>query len=145
MSWYYAHALAQKQPGTKPENPMPLLDFSDASTEKVLPVICTVNGNELILDNRSRSFQIALLGAITDVFNNPELIIRALHYLYYLLAAQKHGIHSHEVSIELPPLLTPNCDFEQLVNASTLTPQLTTLYNRCQQCHLQLQQGVTSL
>jgi len=145
MSWYYAHALAQKHPGTKPENPMPLLDFSDASTEKVLPVICTVNGNELILDNRSRSFQIALLGAITDVFNNPELIIRALHYLYYLLAAQKHGIHSHEVSIELPPLLTPNCAFEQLVNASTLTPQLTTLYNRCQQCHLQLQQGVTSL
>ena len=143
MSWYYAHALAQKQQHTKPEQPLPTLDFSDATTEKVLPVICTVNGNELTLDNRSRSFQIALLGAIADVFNNPQLIIRALHYLYYLLVAQKHGIHSHEVSVELPPLLTPGCAFEQLINASTLTPQLATLYSRCQQCYLQIQKGIS--
>ncbi|MDG2364681.1 MAG: hypothetical protein P8L84_03350, partial [Methylococcaceae bacterium] len=143
MSWYYTHALAQKQQHTKPEQPLPTLDFSDATTEKVLPVICTVNGNELTLDNRSRSFQIALLGAIADVFNNPQLIIRALHYLYYLLVAQKHGIHSHEVSVELPSLLTSDCAFEQLINASTLTPQLATLYGRCQQCYLQIQKGIS--
>ena len=29
MSWYYAHALAQKQQHTKPEQPLPTLDFSD--------------------------------------------------------------------------------------------------------------------
>jgi len=143
MSWYYAHAITQKQQRPKPEQPLPTLDFSDATTAKVLPVICTVKGSELTLDNRSRSFQIALLGAIADVFNNPQLIIRALHYLYYLLVAQKHGIHSHEVSVELPALLTPDCAFEQLINASTLTPQLATLYSRCQQCHLQIQQGIS--
>ena len=41
-----------------------------------------------------------------------RLSLRALHYLYYLVVARKHGVHVFELSQELPQLLRPGGAFE---------------------------------
>src|SRR5439155_12647197 len=57
------------------------------------------------IDTRSRSLQRALLVPILDAHTDSNLAIRALHYLYYLVVARKHGVHVLELAQELPSIL----------------------------------------
>ena len=84
---------------------MAAIDFDDANTTKALPMMCTVEDDQLLFDTRSRSLQLAFLTPVIDALNDPILAIRALHYLYYLIVARKHGVHVFELSQELPQLL----------------------------------------
>ena len=89
MSWCYHKAFAEQFGVDPPQKPWPAIGFDDNTTTSVLPVICTVKDGELILDARSRSFQVALLTPILEIFNDAKMTIRALHYLYYLIVARK--------------------------------------------------------
>jgi hypothetical protein len=141
MSWCYHQAFAEKFNVDQPKKPWPELGFDDQTTTRLLPMICTVKDDQLILDDRSRSFQKALLTPILEIFNDANMAIRAVHYLYYLVVARKHSVHVHELSQELPQLLDNGCQFEQIIEAFTLVPEALKLYRHCQATHRQLEAG----
>lgn len=132
LAWCYQKAFAEHFGMPQPEVPWPAIGFDDAETIKALPMICTVKEGELVLDARSRSLQLAFLVPILDAYTDPNLAIRALHYLYYLVVAFKHGVHVFELSQELPQILTEGCDFEKVIESFTLVPEALELYKRCQ-------------
>jgi pimeloyl-ACP methyl ester carboxylesterase len=138
LAWCYQKALAEKFDMPQPQCPWPAIGFDDAETAKALPMICTIEAGELILDTRSRSLQLAFLVPILDAYSDSNLAIRALHYLYYLVVARKHGIHVMELTQELPPLLASGCEFEKVIDSFTLVPEVRELYKRCQTMHRSL-------
>ncbi|MGH8601557.1 MAG: NACHT domain-containing protein, partial [Gammaproteobacteria bacterium] len=135
LAWCYQKAFAEKFGIPQPEVPWPAIGFDDTETAKALPMICTVKDAELILDARSRSLQLAFLVPILDAYDDPNLAIRALHYLYYLVVARKHGAHVMELAQELPPILASGGEFERVIQSFTLVPEALTLYTRCQATH----------
>ncbi|MGH6635937.1 MAG: hypothetical protein ACRED0_07315, partial [Gammaproteobacteria bacterium] len=141
LAWCYQKAFAEKFGIPQPEIPWPAIGFDDAETAKALPMICTVKSTELILDARSRSLQLAFLVPILDAYNDPNLAIRALHYLYYLVVARKHGAHVMELAQELPPILASGGEFENVIQSFTPVPEALELYRRCQATHRMLESG----
>ena len=125
--------------GRSPETPWPAIGFENAQTSKALPMICAVKNGELILDTRSRSLQRALLVPVLNAHTDSNLAIRALHYLYYLVVARKHGVHVLELAQELPPVLASGGEFEKLIQSFTLVPEALELYKRCQATHHMLE------
>ncbi|MCI0564479.1 MAG: hypothetical protein MN733_38910 [Nitrososphaera sp.] len=141
LAWCYQKAFAEKFGIPQPEIQWPAVGFDDVETAKALPMICTVKNAELILDARSRSLQLAFLVPILDAYHDPNLAIRALHYLYYLVVARKHGAHVMELAQELPPILSLGGEFERVIQSFTLVPEALELYRRCQATHHMLESG----
>jgi len=77
-------------------------------------MVCSVSDGRVVLDARSRSLQLAFLIPIVDAYHDSKVAIRALHYLYYLVVARKHGVHVFELSQELPQLLRLGGAFEKV-------------------------------
>ncbi len=89
----------------------------EAQAIKALPMIARAYNDQFSLDDRSRALQRALLTPIFDTFSHPNFVIRAVHYLYYLVAAKQHNVLDHTTSLELGSLLLPGCDFETIVRS----------------------------
>jgi hypothetical protein len=126
----------------QPEIPWPAIGFDEAETLKALPMICTVRDGERVLDARSRSLQLAFLVPILDAYTDPNLAIRALHYLYYLVVARRHEVHVFELSQELPQILASGGRFEKIIESFTLVPEALELFRRCQAAHSALESAV---
>ena len=141
LAWCYQKAFAGLFGLPKPEVPWPRIGFSDAETAAALPMICTVSDGTAVVDARSRSLQLAFLVPILDAYHDPKLAIRALHYLYYLVVARKHGVHVFELSQELPQLLKPGCEFEKVIASFSVVPEVLELYRACQALHAGLEAG----
>ncbi len=139
LAWCYQKAFAEKFGISQPETPWPAIGFDDAETAKALPMVCTVKDAELILDARSRSLQLAFLVPIVDAYTDSNLAIRALHYLYYLVVARKHGAHIVELAQDLPPILASGGEFEKVIQSFTLVPEALQLYKKCQVTHRMLE------
>ncbi|MGH8582434.1 MAG: hypothetical protein ACREWG_06505 [Gammaproteobacteria bacterium] len=142
LAWCYQKAFAALFGTPAPESPWPAIGFSDEETRAALPMICTLQDGKTLLDTRSRSLQLAFLVPILDAYHDPKLAIRALHYLYYLVVARKHGVHVFELSQELPQLLEPGCRLERIIESFTWVPELLDLYRACQTVHRQLESAV---
>lgn len=138
LSWCYRKAFATMYHMPLPDIPWPEIGFEERQALKALPMICRMQGNERIVDARSRSLQMAFLSAIQEVYSDSHLVIRAMHYLYYLIVAQKYDIHVFEISQELPRLLAPGSRFEQIVLDYTAVPELLTLYRKYQAVQKQM-------
>ncbi len=135
MSWCYQKAFAELFGLPRSEIPWPAIGFDDDTTVKAVPMVCAVENGEFVLDERSRSFQAALLVPVLEAYNDSKLAIRALHYLYYLLVARKYGVHVVELSQELPSLLRPGCQYEQIMASCESVPEVLELYKKCQAFH----------
>ncbi len=141
LAWCYQKAFAGLFGSTPPEVPWPRIGFADSETEAALPMICSVSNGKTVLDARSRSLQLAFLVPILDAYQDPRLAIRAIHYLYYLVVARKHGVHVFELSQELPRLLRPGGSFEKVAESFTVVPEVLELYRECQAVHAELEAG----
>ncbi len=135
LAWCYQKAFAEKYAIEQPGNDWVELCFSDEMTYKALPMICTNKDNRWILDERSKSLQYALLVPIQESSADVKMAIRAVHYLYYLVVARKHGVHVVQLNVELPHLLAAGSRFEAMVELFTSVPEVLTLYRRCQAFH----------
>ena len=135
LAWCYQKAFTQSFEISKPSIPWPELSFTDEITIKIVSMVSTVNKGKAVLTEESKSLQQALLNSILDTYQYPEYIIRAVHYLYILVLAEKHQVHAFAVSQELPSLLSLGSNFESLVNRFKLVPELSNLYRSCQQMH----------
>jgi hypothetical protein len=79
---------------------------------------------------------------ILDAYTDPNLAIRALHYLYYLVVARRHEVHVFELSQELPQILASGGRFEKIIESFTLVPEALELFRRCQAAHSALESAV---
>jgi hypothetical protein len=138
LSWMYQKAFSAMFDLEAPEIEWPGLDFNDEETLKALPMVCSIENGRYVLDERSKSLQVAFLVPIMDAFNDPRLAIRAVHYLYYLIVARKHGVHYVVLSRELPALLAEDSQFQQIIESFHWTPEILTFYQRCQRYHARL-------
>ncbi len=135
LAWCYQKYFARARGMQALTAPWPALGFADHDTLKALSTIFTFRGERPVLDERSRSLQLALLIPLVDTINHPRFVIRALHYLYYLVAARRHAVHVFEVSQELPHLLAQGSAFERIVSAFDSVPELLELYRSCQNAY----------
>ena len=101
-------------------------------------MVASVTDNKPSLTEHSKSLQQALLTPILDTYQYPLYIIRAVHYLYILIIAEKHRVHDFAVSQELPLLLAPGSAFESLAAGFELVPEIMDLYRSCQEFHNKL-------
>ncbi|MGR9106630.1 MAG: hypothetical protein ACU843_06820 [Gammaproteobacteria bacterium] len=138
LSWMYQKAFSELFHLDAPENEWPGLDFSDQETFKALPMVCAIEDGKPFLDERSKSLQFAFLVPIMEAFNDPRLAIRAVHYLYYLIVARKHGVHYVGLARELTTLLAEDCKFQKIIESLDWLPQLRIFYRRCQHYHARL-------
>ncbi len=135
LSWCYQKAFSSQLNIEAPEQEWPILGIEDKYTLKALPVICSEKENEFVLDERSKSLQHAFIVPVFEAFNDHALLIRAVHYLYYLVVAQKHGVHSVELAQELPHLMAKDGEMEKIVLEFDVVPELAELFKNCQQIH----------
>ena len=135
MSWCYQKAFSKLFGLQQPESDWPEIGFDDEETIQALPMVCTIENGRYLLDDRSRTLQFAFLIPIQESYNDYRLAIRAVHYLYYLVVARKHGVHILELSYELPQLLKPGCQFEEIVQSFDIVPEVLRLYRSCQAYH----------
>lgn len=138
LSWMYQKAFSELFNLEPPENEWPGLNFNDEETLKGLPMVCSIEDGDYVLDERSKSLQVAFMVPIMEAFNDSRLAIRALHYLYYLIVARKHGVHYVGLARELPTLLGEGCKFQSIIESFHWTPQLLIFYQRCQRYHARL-------
>ncbi len=139
LAWCYQKAFAVLFGARQPTEISPALGFGYEHTSIVLPIISSTVEDRYSLDDRSRALQRALLTPILDTFNHPMFMIRAVHYLYYLVVAKQYNVLDHVASQELELLLQPGCEFEGLVTAFDSVPELQNLYIRCQKVYDQLE------
>ncbi len=139
LAWCYQKAFAQLFDIPDPANPWPELNFEDDLTIKILSMVATIINGKATLTDSSKSLQQAMLTPILDTYQYPEYIIRAVHYLYVLVIAEKHGVHAFSVSQELPALFAAGSNFEKLIADYDLVPEVGELYRRCQQLHFKLE------
>ena len=135
LAWCYQKAFAKLFGTQQPITPCPKLVFDDRPTLAALGMVASVIDGKLTLDTQSRSLQQALLRPILDTYKHPKFIVRAVHYLYYLVAAEIHAVHDVSVSLELPFLLANGGEFEKIVESFDLVPELLECYRRCQHAH----------
>jgi len=132
LAWCYQKAYAHDFGTPHPETPWPTLGTDDADTLMAPPLMCTLQDGKPLSDARSRALQLAFLAPVQEVPGDSAVTIRAIHYLYYLVVAVKYGVHSFELSQELPPLLEPTCQLEKFIETFTLVPEVIQLYKNCQ-------------
>jgi len=135
LSWMYLKAFSELSSQKQTPVDWPGLDFKDDQTLKVLPMVCSTENGNYVLDQRSKSLQASFLVSIMETFNDARLAIRAVHYLYYLIVARKHDVHFAGLSSELPVLLAEGCEFEAIIKSFDSVPELLTFYRRCQHYH----------
>lgn len=141
LCWMYQKAFSELFGLEPPQTEWPAVEFDDEATLQALPMVCSVKNGEFILDERARSLQVAFLVPVMEAFNDSKLAIRAMHYLYYLIVARKHGVHTMGLSQDLPVLLAEGSEFEKIIASFHYTPQLLTLYKKCQAYHASLEAG----
>ncbi len=135
LAWCYHKHFAR---AASPAGPWPAPGFEDRDTLKALATICTFRDERPVLDEKSRSLQLALLIPLLDTVNHPRFAIRAVHYLYYLVVAYKHAVNVFEVSQELPHILTPGSEFERIVADFGTVPELLQFYRSCRETYRSL-------
>jgi pimeloyl-ACP methyl ester carboxylesterase len=142
LSWCYQKAFSKLFGTVPPEVPWPAIGFEDTETLRTLAMVSTLRNDRWILDERSRSLQLAFLVPILETYKDAQLTIRAVHYLYYLVVARKHDAHIIELNQELSQLLAPGSKFEKIIESFTIVPEVFELYRRCQAMHAQLESAV---
>ncbi len=141
MAWCYQKAFSARFGMQAPAVPWPALNFEPETTVKALPAVCTMEAGNPVLDDRSRSRQIACLTPIHESYRNHDVVVRGVHYLYYLTAAACHSVHIFEVAEELPQILAEGSKFEEAVRGYTQVPELLQVYLSCRVAHHALDPG----
>ncbi len=139
LAWCYQKAFAKLFDIQEPVNPWPELHFDEDLAVRILSMVATVTDGEATLSESSKSLQQALLTPILDTYQYPDYIIRAVHYLYILVIAEKYNVHAFAVSQELPALFASGSNFEKLIAEYDLVPEVGKLYRSCQQLHSRLE------
>ena len=132
IAWCYLSAYSKKFKLPMIEQAWPELRFNEEGQELALTAMCKKVNGQYQLNKYTKSLQIAFLSAVKQAQTNPKLLIRSMHYLYFLVMARKFGAHVLELNEGLDTLLDDNCEFAKMVNEHNSIAELKLMYQHFQ-------------
>jgi len=133
IAWCYLRAYSDKFNVEMSDCPWPDLRFNEEGQKIAIGTMCTeVNGNYQ-LDKFTKSLQIAFLSAIKHAGDSPTLLIRSVHYLYFLVVAKKFGAHVIELNDGLESLLDESSELAILLKTNKAIPELNLMFEHFQE------------
>ncbi|HIL91700.1 MAG TPA: hypothetical protein EYG50_02965 [Cycloclasticus sp.] len=132
LAWCYLSAYTEKFNLEKITLPWPELRFNNDGQKIALSSVCKEVNGQYQLNKYNKSLQIAFLSAVKQAQNNPSLLIRSMHYLYFLVIAKKFGAHVIELNDGLDELLSNDSKFTLLINSENTPPELKLLFEHLQ-------------
>jgi len=128
LAWCYLRSYTAKFNLTMIDTPWPDLRSNDEGQRIALSAMFTEVNGKFELNKYTKSLQIAFLSAVKQAQNNPNLLIRSMHYLYFLVIAKKFGTHVIELNEGLDELLAEQSDFANLIANDDTVPELKLLF-----------------
>jgi len=132
LAWCYLRAYANKFKIDMIDKPWPDLRFNDDGQKLALSAMFTEVDGQFKLNKYTKSLQIAFLSAVKQAQNDPSLLIRSMHYLYFLVIAKKFGAHVIELNEGLDELLAAQSDLASILKNNNTVPELTLLFEHYQ-------------
>ena len=114
------------------EQPWPELRFNEEGQKLALSAMCKEVNGQYQLNKYTKSLQIAFLSAVKQAQKNPKLLIRSMHYLYFLVIAKKFGAHVIELNEGLDVLLADNSKLANMLNSNGSIPELKLMFEHFQ-------------
>jgi hypothetical protein len=132
LAWCYLKAYSEKFKTKMVEYPWPDLCFNEGGQKIALEAMCHQVNGKFQLNKFTKSLQVAFLGAVKQVLANPYLLIRSMHYLYFLVIAKKFGTHVIELNDGLDELLCEGSELSNMLDSDTTVPELKLLFSHLQ-------------
>jgi len=132
VAWCYLSAYAKKFNIDMIEQPWPELRFNEDGQKLALTAMCKEVDGQYQLNKYTKSLQIAFLSAVKQAQTNPKLLIRSMHYLYFLVIAKKFGAHVIELNESLDTLLADNSKLANMLNDNSSIPELKLMFEHFQ-------------
>ena len=124
LAWCYLSAYTKKFNLDADELPWPDLRFNEDGQKLALNAMCKEVNGQYQLNKYNKSLQIAFLSAVNQAKANPSLLIRSMHYLYFLVIAKKFGAHVIELNDGLDELLNEDSELAKILNNNNVIPEL---------------------
>ncbi len=128
IAWCYMEEFNRRFGVERMRVDWPDIRFNAEGQRRALSAMCNVSGERLELDKHTRSLQVAFLLAINQTAEDTDLLIRSIHYLYFLVIAKRFGAHVLELNEGLDLLLQKGSHFEKAVYSEDSSPNLKLLY-----------------
>jgi len=128
LAWCYLRAYSTKFKLPMVDIPWPDLRFNDDGQRIALSAMFTEVNGKFELNKYTKSLQIAFLSAVKQAQKNPSLIIRSMHYLYFLVIAKKFGAHVIELNDGLDELLAEHSSLANILANDDTVPELKLLF-----------------
>lgn len=132
LAWCYLRAYANKFKLEMIDKPWPDLRFNDDGQKRALSAMFTEVDGQFKLNKYTKSLQIAFLSAVKQAQKDPNLLIRSMHYLYFLVIAKKFGAHVIELNEGLDELLTTQSGLASILKNDNTVPELRLLFEHYQ-------------
>ena len=132
IAWCYLNAYAEKFNLETAKLPWPELRFNEDGQKIALNAMCKEINGQYQLDKYNKSLQLAFLSAVKQAQTNPSLLIRSMHYLYFLVIAKKFGAHVIELNEGLDALLKNDSDLANVLNEANV-PELKLMFKHFQE------------
>ncbi|MEW5010122.1 MAG: hypothetical protein RPR28_06870 [Cycloclasticus sp.] len=132
LAWCYLRAYAVKFGLPMIDKPWPDLRFNDDGQKTALSAMFTEVDGKFALNKYTKSLQIAFLSAVKHAQKNPDLLIRSMHYLYFLVIAKKFGAHVIELNDGLDELLSEQSYLARMLAEHASIPELAQLFQHFQ-------------
>ena len=132
IAWCYLNAYAEKFNIEMAQLPWPELRFNEDGQKLALSAMCQEVNGQFQLNKYTKSLQLAFLSAVKQAQTNPSLLIRSMHYLYFLVIAKKFGAHVIELNEGLDALLKNDSGLAKVLN-NTNIPELKLMFKYFQE------------
>ncbi|ORU92277.1 MAG: hypothetical protein A6F70_02445 [Cycloclasticus sp. symbiont of Bathymodiolus heckerae] len=133
IAWCYLSAYAKKFNVEMIDQPWPELRFNEDGQKLALSAMCKKANNQYQLTKYTKSLQIAFLSAVKQAQTKPSLLIRSMHYLYFLVIAKKFGAHVIELNDGLDDLLNENSQLAKMLDSECAIPELKLMFKHFQE------------
>ncbi|MBL4743339.1 MAG: hypothetical protein JKX87_01665 [Cycloclasticus sp.] len=124
IAWCYLKQYSEKFNIEMVEQPWPELRFNEEGQKRALSAMCKEVNGQYQLNKYTKSLQIAFLSAVKQAESNPALLIRSMHYLYFLVIAKKFGAHVIELNEGLAQLLDKTSNLSSSIKEQNTIPEL---------------------
>jgi len=128
LAWCYLRAYTTKFKLKMIDTAWPDLRFNEDGQKIALSTMFTEVNGKVELNKYTKSLQIAFLSAVKQAQKDPNLLIRSMHYLYFLVIAKKFGAHVIELNDGLDELLSRHSSLANILANDNTVPELKLLF-----------------
>ncbi|PHS72784.1 MAG: hypothetical protein COB22_04185 [Cycloclasticus sp.] len=128
IAWCYLREYAEKFNIEIADLPWPELRFNEDGQKIALHAMCKEVNGKFQLNKYAKSLQLAFLSAVKQAQTNPQLLIRSMHYLYFLVIAKKFGAHVIELNEGIDEFLSDDSKLATMLKEDGALPELNLMF-----------------